>query len=82
MNKFIEKKEMFIKNPKYLEKVKKRIDLLEQKNELTSVEERIYTVCKQELKDGIEAINLLLTEELPENTKLEFKEVLSVLIAN
>lgn len=82
MNKFLEKREMFINNPKYLEKVKKRIDLLNQKTELSDIEEKIYNACKKELIDGVEAINVLLLENLPEIKKNEFREVLKLLTAN
>ena len=63
MNQFIQKKELFLKNPSYLLKVKKRFDMLKDKEEKTPVENRIYLVCQKDLSDGIEAINILLNDD-------------------
>ncbi len=84
MNQFIQKKELFLKNPSYLLKVKKRYDMLKNKLEKSEVENRIYEVCKKDLLDGIEAINILLNndeENLSVDIKQTIKEILNQLLS-
>lgn len=84
MNQFIEKKELFLKNPSYLLKVKKRFDMLKDKEEKTPVENRIYLVCQKDLSEGIEAINILLNddkENLSSDVKQTIKEILNQLLS-
>ncbi len=79
MNQFIQKKELFIKNPSYLLKVKKRFDMLKDKEDKTIVENKIYEVCKKDLSDGIEAINILLNDD-KENLSIEIKQILKEIL--
>ena len=84
MNQFIQKKELFLKNPSYLLKVKKRYDMLKNKLEKSEVENRIYEVCTKDLFEGIDAINILLNndeEKLSVDIKETIKEILNQLLS-
>ena len=56
MNQFIQKKELFIKNPSYLLKVKKRFDMLKDKEDKTVAEEKTQDMPETE-EDVAKKIN-------------------------